>query len=166
MADKLIIFDADGTLRRTTVAGQPCPNAPGEWVLMPGVKERLAAIDPSTKLGIASNQAGVALGFLSHSMAYQLLVDLCRILDLPQRRWRIEYCPHHPRERCACRKPEPGMLDAIMLHYDVDDPAEVLYVGDLESDRECAARAGVPFMWAHTFFDWPPQTSQPPGAVV
>lgn len=31
---KLIIFDADGTLRRCTVPGQPCPNKDGEWELM------------------------------------------------------------------------------------------------------------------------------------
>lgn len=41
---KLIIFDADGTLRRCTVPGQPCPNKADEWELMPGAKERLATL--------------------------------------------------------------------------------------------------------------------------
>lgn len=38
---KLIMFDADGTLRRCTVPGQPCPNNPDEWELMPNIKETL-----------------------------------------------------------------------------------------------------------------------------
>jgi D-glycero-D-manno-heptose 1,7-bisphosphate phosphatase len=41
---KLIIFDMDGTLRRTTVEGKPCPHAPGEWELLPGVREKFAGI--------------------------------------------------------------------------------------------------------------------------
>ena len=39
---ELIVFDADGTLRRTVVPDQPCPRAAGEWILMPGVREVLA----------------------------------------------------------------------------------------------------------------------------
>jgi len=30
---KLVIFDADGTLRRCTVPGQPCPNTPNDLTL-------------------------------------------------------------------------------------------------------------------------------------
>lgn len=63
---KLIILDADGTLRRTTVPGLPCPNAPDEWELIPGVRERLAEIDwTTTHFAIVSNQGGVALGYLT-----------------------------------------------------------------------------------------------------
>ena len=61
---KLYIFDADGTLRRTTVEGLPCPNKPGDWELMPGVRGRLAEIARAASgggvhFGVASNQGGV-----------------------------------------------------------------------------------------------------------
>jgi histidinol phosphatase-like enzyme len=42
MKYRLIIFDADGTLRYCTVDGQPCPNRPDEWRLYPDVTSKLA----------------------------------------------------------------------------------------------------------------------------
>lgn len=82
---RLLIFDADGTLRRCTVPGQPCPNRPGEWELLPNVRETLRLYDwTQTAWGIVSNQGGVALGYLSEPQAYRLLYDLSRACDLPE----------------------------------------------------------------------------------
>lgn len=79
---KLIIFDADGTLRSCTRTGQVCPNKVSEWKLIPGVREKLATIewglpvDGKTAFGIASNQAGVHYGYLSESVAFNLLYQM------------------------------------------------------------------------------------------
>jgi phosphoglycolate phosphatase-like HAD superfamily hydrolase len=43
------------------------------------------------------------------------------------------------------------MLLSIMGYYGVE-PAETLFVGDAEVDREAAARAGTSFMWASDLF--------------
>lgn len=150
---RLYIFDADGTLRRCTVPGQPCPNKPGEWELLPGVVERLARVDWNvTGLGILSNQGGVALGHLSEATAYHLLGDT---VTAATGRWppqgSIFVCPHAPNAGCACRKPSPMGLHKIMALYG-HGPRETLYVGDLDSDRECAKRAGVDFALAVDFF--------------
>jgi HAD superfamily hydrolase (TIGR01549 family) len=51
-------------------------------------------------------------------------------------------------------KPNPGMLLRIMQALEVG-PEATLYIGDLEIDQEAARRAGVAFMWAHEFFQWP-----------
>ena len=51
----------------------------------------------------------------------------------------------------ARRKPAPGMLNAVLRRLSAS-PAEALYVGDLEIDREAAARARMPFEWAPSFF--------------
>ena len=120
---KLYIFDVDGTLRWTTIPGQPCPNRPGEWELMPNVKETLRRIDwgPSgAYLGVASNQGGVAVGYLTRAMAYQLIEETIRaaIGFIPDHT-AIEMCVCPPRARCACRKPEPGMLLRIMERFGV-----------------------------------------------
>src|SRR3954469_25785878 len=77
---QLFIFDADDTLRRTTAPGKPCPHHPGEWELIPGVRETLSQLPwdhPSgPRLGLASNQDQVAYGFLTSEMARRLLRDL------------------------------------------------------------------------------------------
>lgn len=72
---RLFIFDADGTLRWTTLPGRKYPLSSGEWRLMPGVEARLRAIPWSPCgpwLAIASNQNGVAAGELSEDRAREL----------------------------------------------------------------------------------------------
>ena len=69
---RLYIFDADGTLRWTTVDGQKYPLRTSEWRLMPNVADRLSAIRWSPDgpwLAIASNQNGVAEGLLDEAVA-------------------------------------------------------------------------------------------------
>jgi len=155
---KLIIFDADGTLRRCTVEGQPCPNAPDEWELLPNVRATLARIPWGTPhaggiaYGIASNQAGIALGYMTEEMAYQLLKDMAvEVFDGWPPTGALQICPHAPGADCKCRKPEPLMLQRLMRSWSLT-PDETLYVGDMESDRQAAENAGCHFMWASEFF--------------
>lgn len=161
---KLIIFDADGTLRRTTVPGQPCPNRPGEWELISGVKEVLSKFnwgspaEHKVGFGIASNQGGVGYGFLSAEMARALLADMVgEVFDGFVSPGLIQMCPHRKDDDCRCRKPEPLMLQRLMWVWNAR-PSDTLYVGDMDSDREAAERAGCDFMWAWEFFGWPEPT--------
>jgi D-glycero-D-manno-heptose 1,7-bisphosphate phosphatase len=153
---RLFIFDADDTLRRTVVPGKPCPHHSDEWVLMPGVREVLADVSwdhpDGPRLGIASNQDQIAYGRLSLATACRLLRDLAQSAAnyLPPD-GALQLCPHALELPCDCRKPEPGMLLAIMRHYSIG-PSETLFVGNHEVDREAAARAGTAFQWAEVFF--------------
>jgi histidinol-phosphate phosphatase family protein len=155
---RLVIFDADDTLRRTTMPGKPCPHGPNEWELMPGVRDLLRRQGwnkPGAPfLGIASNQDQVAYGHLSLAMARDLLRDLARAATgcVPGDS-ALQLCPHGLDVGCFCRKPEPGMLLAIMKHYGVG-AEHTLYVGNHEVDREAAARAGTAFCWSHDLFHY------------
>lgn len=156
---KLIVFDADGTLRRCTVEGQPCPNANNQWELIPGVKEKLAYTrwgtphGGSTAVGIASNQAGVAHGFMTRSTAFKLLKDLfLEAFGIWPYTGAIQMCYHAEEDNCPCRKPKPLMLQRIASSWKLD-MSKVLFVGDMESDRQAAKNAGCDFMWAKDFFD-------------
>ncbi|HYN85400.1 MAG TPA: HAD-IIIA family hydrolase [Pyrinomonadaceae bacterium] len=157
---KLYVFDADGTLRRTTVAGLPCPNRAGEWELIPGVRERLARIEwgpRGARFGVATNQGGVGLGYMTLGAARGLVEDMVReAFGTPAPPGSIEICPHAPHRRCPCRKPEPLMLQRLMRRFRAE-PEETLFVGDMEADAEAARRAGTHFSWAHDFFGFPPQ---------
>jgi D-glycero-D-manno-heptose 1,7-bisphosphate phosphatase len=150
---KLYIFDADGTLRGCNVPGQPCPNKPEQSYILPNVKETLAKIDWSQNgFGIASNQGGIALGYLSERDAYQMLANLTvDLLDRWPRQGVLQICPHAPTDGCGCRKPKPLMLQRIMNIYGVY-PDDTLFVGDMESDRLAALAAGCRFQWANDFF--------------
>jgi D-glycero-D-manno-heptose 1,7-bisphosphate phosphatase len=149
----LYIFDADGTLRDTLVAGQSCPHAPGEWRLRPGVRERLSAFLPGdARLGIASNQDHVGYGHLTAELAHGMLVEL--LVSATGRRVSpaaVQLCPHRLDETCGCRKPAPAMLLRIMRHYGIA-PSRTTFVGDAATDREAACRAGMTFLWARELF--------------
>ena len=155
---KLYVFDADGTLRRSTVPGQPCPNKPGDWELIPGVRERLAQVDwgpQGARFGIATNQGGVGLGYLTLAVARGMVVETARqAFGFPPPPGSIEICPHAPYLKCPCRKPNPGMLHALMRRFSAR-PEETLFVGDMDKDEEAARRAGTRFEWAQDFFGWP-----------
>lgn len=166
----LLIFDVDGTLRECTVAGQPCPNKPGEWRLKPNVQAvlqnyalrywQLQEPRGTVQLALVSNQAGVALGFFSATMAGLLLLDTLReALQLsrycplltPGLGLSVRWCATHPKQPDMRRKPNPGMLWEAMLEHGVL-PDRTLMVGDRPEDAVAAEQANVPFMWADTFF--------------
>ncbi len=153
----LIIFDADGTLRRCTVPGQVCPNAGDQWELLPGVKEILSGISwgapgrGRVAFGIASNQAGISKGYLTAETAYRLLMDMAlAAVGFRPIEGSIRFCPHGKSEGCKCRKPGPLMLEQLMDFWGVE-PEQTLFVGDMESDRLTAENAGCDFKWAREF---------------
>lgn len=155
-----ILLDADGTLRRCLVPGQPCPNAPGEYELLPNVQATLARYNwDEIGVSIVSNQGGVGLGFLTETMARFLLHDtLLEALRYPVGPERVFLCPHRPRDGCACRKPKPGLLlQAEMYWYSravLHGPGQCVYVGDQITDWQAAVAAGIPFIHAKDFFWW------------
>jgi len=153
---RLFIFDADDTLRRTTVLGKPCPHGPGEWELMPGVRETLSRIPwgrpGGPHIGLASNQDQIAYGHLTLDMARRLLRELAiAATGTSPPEPALQLCPHQLDAACDCRKPNSGMLLRIMDHYGLTPDATV-FVGNGEVDREAARRAGVAFVWSERLF--------------
>lgn len=146
---KLIIFDADGTLRKTK-SGAPAPQTMDDWELLPGVAEYFDAERAGVQYGIASNQAGVTYGYVTEADAFFALSALAYKLKIPPLAMKMEVSADrsHPR-----RKPNPGMLEEIIEFYrEYFEIEAVLFVGDRDEDAEAARRAGVQFCWADNFF--------------
>lgn len=155
---RLVIFDKDNTL--IAACGKRPANAPAEQVPLPGVVAKLAQLRSlGYKLAIASNQGGVAWGFLTESQAQALVKDAARKVGGVDF-WRcccyderaVVRNPSSPfAQPSRRRKPAPGMLREIMRVAQVT-PAQTMMVGDQESDRQAAEAAGVRFVWAKEFF--------------
>jgi D-glycero-D-manno-heptose 1,7-bisphosphate phosphatase len=155
---RLIIFDADDTLRRTTAPGQPCPHRADEWELLPNVRSVLARLPWSDadgpRLGLASNQDHIGYGYLSLKAARALLRDAAAAATgvVPPDA-ALQLCPHVLEIDCECRKPKPAMLLRIMEHYGVE-PERTVLVGNADTDRQAAEAAGVAFLPASEVFGW------------
>jgi len=132
----LVLFDRDGTL----VVDRPMLDNPSDVCLMDGAREAVARLRTrGIALGVVTNQPRLGLGTLEPSELAAVHAEIERklgALDL----WAV--CPHPPADGCGCRKPMPGLIvDALRrLGRTAQD---CIVVGDIGSDMEAAAGAGV-----------------------
>lgn len=135
-----VFLDRDGTLN-------PDPgyiSSPDQFELFPGVAAALARLARAgARLVVVTNQSGVGRGLFSsadleaiHAKLRRLLQDAGVLLEA------IYVCPHHPDERCFCRKPETGMIDRAVRELRIDLSRSYL-IGDHAKDMELAKRVGA-----------------------
>ena len=91
---------------------------------------------------IISNQSGISRGYFS-SKDVQLIHAK---IQLEYAKFGVNFteffvCPHQPSECCICRKPSPYMLLQAAKKYDID-LQKSFFIGDSDSDLECAVQAG------------------------
>lgn len=154
----LFIFDKDGTICQHRDGPDKFINSIEDQVLMPGVADKIAVLKADGhKVAIASNQGGVAWGYMTYHQARAIVAHAARLIRADT--WLL--CPHHPDApdekygiHCRCRKPLPGMLLDLSVdeRMRVDDIADIVFVGDMETDQQAAEAAGVRFEWAAEFF--------------
>lgn len=135
----LIILDRDGVINYDSV---DYIKSPDEWHAIPGSLEAIAKLNRvGHKVVIASNQAGIARGYYNlqtlEKIHEKMRAELKKVhghID------DIFFCPHHPNDNCACRKPKPGLFHQIAKKYP-DDFKNALMVGDSLRDIEAAQAA-------------------------
>jgi D-glycero-D-manno-heptose 1,7-bisphosphate phosphatase len=138
--EKLVILDRDGVIN---VDSPDYIKSPEEWHPVPGSLEAIARLHRfGYRVYVATNQAGIARGKLTRS-ALQAIHHkmLAAIGDAGGAIAGIKYCPHHPDDRCDCRKPRPGMLRAIGKLSGINIVGQP-FVGDSASDLAAAEAAG------------------------
>lgn len=137
---KLIILDRDGVINEDS---DDYIKSPEEWVPIPGSLEAIARLNQAGyRIVVATNQSGLGRGLFDietlnriHAKMHRRLAAVGGTIDA------IFYCPHTPDDRCACRKPEPGLLREIgaRLKTVLDD---VPCVGDSLRDLQAARSVG------------------------
>jgi D-glycero-D-manno-heptose 1,7-bisphosphate phosphatase len=163
----LFIFDKDGTLVDLVDDGRVRPaNTPDEQVLLPGVYDEISKLRRAGhQVAIASNQGGVAWGFMTLGQANLLMLDVVRKLGGLDSGIRVMFCPYDPRaagkpksdpqyaRESFDRKPNPGMINYLREELGFTEE-ETVYIGDQDTDRQAAEAAGVRFIHAKEFFGW------------
>ncbi|MFF8773578.1 HAD-IIIA family hydrolase [Kitasatospora sp. NPDC015120] len=131
-----VLFDRDGTL----VHDVPYNGDPGAVRLVAGAAAAVAALrSAGVRVGVVSNQSGVARGLLTRGQvdAVNRRIDtLLGTIDV----WAV--CPHGPEDGCRCRKPAPGLVLAACRVLGVA-PRRAVVIGDIGSDCAAAEAAGA-----------------------
>ena len=133
---ELVLFDRDGTL----VHDVPYNDEPGRVRPVPGAQEALDRLRRAgVRVGLVTNQSGVARGLIAPE---RLEAVNRRVAELLGPFDSVQVCTHAPAEGCACRKPEPGMVEAACRALGVD-VGRCVVVGDIGADMEAALAAGA-----------------------
>ena len=137
---KYIILDRDGVINYDS---NFYIKSPDEWNAIPGSLEAMAQLNRAGyHILIATNQSGVARGYYDletldqiHEKMQRELAAVGGVVD------EIFFCPHHPDEKCPCRKPQPGMFYQMQKKYNLD-LSEIFFIGDNYSDVQVANVVG------------------------
>lgn len=133
---KLIILDRDGVINQDSDA---YIKAPDEWVAIDSSLEAIAKLSRAGyHVFVATNQSGLARGLFDIDT---LNAIHRKMTDAVQEKGgsieAILFCPHGPDEHCHCRKPEPGLYEAIGLRTQ-QSLEGIPIVGDSLRDIEAA----------------------------
>lgn len=162
----LYIFDLDETLVRP-IAGVKVPNKLTHQEMIPGVAAKCAELrSAGHTLAIASNQGGVAFGLCTLDeagericVAGEVVGASYSVMSLYHEKGTFPVVQYRGMGVYGVavmvtpiyRKPQPGMLLWLMLRAETA-PADVIFIGDQDSDHEAAKNAGVRFAFASKFF--------------
>ncbi|WP_339898945.1 D-glycero-beta-D-manno-heptose 1,7-bisphosphate 7-phosphatase [uncultured Gilvimarinus sp.] len=145
---KLVILDRDGVINQDT--GNYVRSA-DEWVALPG---SIAAIARLYKAGytvvVATNQSGLARGYFDLDDLEAMHAKLTQLVEAEGAELgAIFYCPHGPDDNCKCRKPLPGLVDAIEAEFNTSAEG-VAFIGDSLRDLETGLAKGCRLILVET----------------
>jgi D,D-heptose 1,7-bisphosphate phosphatase len=134
-----VFLDRDGTINYDPgYLGDP-----EKFEFLPGVTEALKRLQHSGFfIFVVSNQSGIARGFFGEEDLKKIHDNM--VLALLSRGVKLNgiyYCPHHPDDRCSCRKPSPKMVLDAAESYRIDLESSY-FIGDRATDIETGRNAG------------------------
>ena len=135
-----IFLDRDG------VINQDSPDyikSRAEFHPLPGSIEAIARLSrASIRVIIITNQSAVNRKMITLAELQAIHRELrAAVSDHGGRIDDIFFCPHHPDEGCACRKPKPGLILAAHRRHGIDLSRSVM-VGDSAKDILAGQAAG------------------------
>lgn len=114
-----------------------------EFVFLPGVLEAMARLSRlDLYIIVITNQAIINRRMAPVGVVEDIHARMVRDIEAAGGRVdQVIYCPHRPDERCACRKPQPGLLLKAKVELELDLSRSYL-VGDAKTDMQAARAVG------------------------
>jgi histidinol-phosphate phosphatase family protein len=131
-----VLLDRDDTI----IADGPFLNDPNGVKPLPGAAVALGKLrDRGLRLGVVTNQSGVARGLISPEQLDAVNAKVDAVLG-PFDTWQV--CIHDDADQCGCRKPSPGMVLAAASTLGVP-PERCVMIGDTGGDVNAALAANA-----------------------
>lgn len=137
---KIVILDRDGVINYDS---DDYIRSPEEWLPMEGSLEAIAHLHKAGyRIFVVSNQSGLARGIIKPEALEAIHEKMTLAVQQSGGQLeRIFYCPHHPDDHCACRKPKTGLLEQLVsyLRFDIGGTP---FIGDSLTDLQAAQSFG------------------------
>lgn len=135
---RAVFLDLHGTL------GDQGRQGIHDFAVYPFAGEAVQLLNTTTLLTVlVTNQSRIARGEMSHQ-DFAVFIERLKGHLAERAAWldAVYYCPHRAEDKCACRKPEPGLLYQSQRDLDCDLSQSYL-VGDVGAwDMVLARKVG------------------------
>lgn len=141
MAYRAIFLDRDGVIN---VNRPDHVKAWDEFVFLPNALTALSKLATSDfRIIVTTNQAAIARGLITEETVRAIHAQmLAQVERAGGRIDAVYYCPHHPDDKCGCRKPQSGLFVEAARDFEIDF-ARSFVVGDAFSDIAAALAIGA-----------------------
>jgi len=138
---RAIFLDRDGVINKKAKEHDYIKNW-GEFEFLPHIANVISQLNKNFLVVVVSNQGGISQGLMTaddvnsiHSNMSSELKKSNATID------KIYICPHYVKEKCACRKPEPGLILQAQKELNIDLLNSYM-IGDSLIDIEAGKKAG------------------------
>lgn len=142
---RAVFLDRDGVINANIERDGRllAPRSLDQFVIMPGVKEAVTKLrEAGFVVIVVTNQPDIATGHITRALLDRMHEKLSTELAVDD----IKVCPHVDADKCACRKPKPGLLREAAAERGIDLSASFM-VGDRLSDMGAGKAAGCSTVW-------------------
>lgn len=146
---RAVFLDRDGVINRGVMReGKPfAPFTVDEFQILPGVHEALSSLrGAGYLLVVTTNQPDAARGHWSRAGVEAIHAFMRQQLPIDD----VRVCYHDDPDRCACRKPLPGMIYAAAVEHEVQIVRSFM-VGDRWRDIGAGKKAGCTTILVNAF---------------
>ena len=135
-----VFLDRDGVINRDS---PDYITAWDQFVFLPGSLEAIGRLTEAGRVVmLITNQSAVGRGMMDAVTLETMHRNLRQAVEAQGGRIdAIFFCPHHPNDGCACRKPKPGLIEQAQRQYGLDLTSATM-IGDSARDIECGIRSG------------------------
>jgi phosphoheptose isomerase len=137
---RFAIVDRDGTI----IVEKKYLSSPDQVELLPNAAGSLKRLrEMGLGIVIMSNQSGVGRGYFGMADVERVNLRVSELLaETGAGADAIYICPHTPEDRCACRKPELGLVTQAARDFGFD-PAKAFVIGDKTCDIDLGRNCGA-----------------------